>query len=106
MVLTRHLRRLRAIYPRRRDRLIGSLSRHLPQATPTGVRALNMLIDDAELERRRAAWTPPARKDYRGYRRLYEEHVLQANEGCDLDFLRGRSPVVSDAPRRRSSVGP
>lgn len=61
--LTRHLRRVRAIYPRRRDRLIGSLSRHLPQATPTGVRALNMLIDDAELERRRAAWTPPARKD-------------------------------------------
>ena len=28
---------------------------------------------------------------------LYEDHVLQANEGCDLDFLRGRSPVVSDA---------
>ena len=34
--------------------------------------------------------------DERGYRRLYEEHVLQANEGCDLDFLRGRSPVVAD----------
>ena len=51
----------------------------------------------AELARRRAAWTPPARKDERGYRRLYEDHVLQANEGCDLDFLRGRSPVVSDA---------
>ena len=28
---------------------------------------------------------------------LYEDHVLQANEGCDLDFLRGRSPVVTDA---------
>ena len=36
------------------------------------------------------------RKDVRGYRRLYEDHVLQANEGCDLDFLRGRSPVVTD----------
>jgi dihydroxy-acid dehydratase len=45
---------------------------------------------------RRAAWTPPPRKDARGYRRLYEDHVLQANDGCDLDFLRGRSPVVSD----------
>ena len=31
------------------------------------------------------------------YRRLYEDHVLQANEGCDLDFLRGRAPVISDA---------
>jgi dihydroxy-acid dehydratase len=60
-------------------------------------RALDVLLDDAELAQRRAAWTPPTRKDERGYRRLYEDHVLQANEGCDLDFLRGRSPVVSDA---------
>jgi L-arabonate dehydrase len=60
-------------------------------------RSLDMLVDEAELLRRRAAWTPPARKDERGYRRLYEDHVLQANEGCDLDFLRGRSAVVSDA---------
>jgi hypothetical protein len=29
-------------------------------------------------------------------RRLYDERVLQANEGCDLDFLVGRSPVISD----------
>ena len=60
-------------------------------------RSLDLVVDDAELQRRRDAWTPPARKDERGYRRLYEEHVLQANEGCDLDFLRGRSPVVADA---------
>jgi dihydroxy-acid dehydratase len=59
-------------------------------------RTLDVLLDDAELERRRGTWTPPERKDTRGYRRLYEDHVLQANEGCDLDFLRGRSPVVSD----------
>jgi L-arabonate dehydrase len=59
-------------------------------------RTLDVLLDEAELGRRRAAWTPPARKDERGYRRLYEDHVLQANEGCDLDFLRGRSPVMSD----------
>ena len=58
-------------------------------------RTLELMIDDAELERRREAWTPPPRKDERGYRQLYEEHVLQANEGCDLDFLRGRSPVVT-----------
>jgi L-arabonate dehydrase len=60
-------------------------------------RTLDAVVDDAELAKRRAAWTPPAQKDERGYRRLYEEHVLQANEGCDLDFLKGRSAVVSDA---------
>jgi L-arabonate dehydrase len=60
-------------------------------------RALNMLVDASKLQRRRAAWRPPSRKDERGYRRLYEEHVLQANEGCDLDFLRGRSPIITDA---------
>ena len=59
-------------------------------------RTLEIVIDDPELERRRNAWTRPSPKDERGYRRLYEEHVLQANEGCDLDFLRGGSPVVAD----------
>ena len=62
-----------------------------------GQRTLDVVLDDSELERRRAAWTPAERKDERGYRRLYEDHVLQANEGCDLDFLRGRAPVVADA---------
>ena len=60
-------------------------------------RTLDVLLDEAELERRRAAWSPPERKDARGYRRLYEDHVLQSNLGCDLDFLRGRSAVVADA---------
>jgi L-arabonate dehydrase len=60
-------------------------------------RTLDLLVDEAEIDRRRAEWTPPPRKDERGYRRLYEDHVLQANEGCDFGFLRGRSPVVTDA---------
>ena len=60
-------------------------------------RQLDLLVDEAELAARRAAWTPPPLKDERGYRRLHQDHVLQANEGCDLDFLRGRSRVVSDA---------
>jgi dihydroxy-acid dehydratase len=55
-----------------------------------------VLVDGSELERRRAAWSPSTR-DERGYRSLYADHVMQANEGCDLDFLRGRSPVVTDA---------
>jgi dihydroxy-acid dehydratase len=60
-------------------------------------RRLDLLVDEAELEARREAWHPPEKKDERGYRRLHEDHVLQANEGCDLDFLRGRSPVVESA---------
>jgi L-arabonate dehydrase len=59
-------------------------------------RTLDLLVSEAELARRRAAWTPPPRKDDRGYRGLYADHVLQANEGCDFDFLRGRSAVVTD----------
>jgi dihydroxy-acid dehydratase len=60
-------------------------------------RRLDLVVEEAELEQRRAGWEPPARKDVRGYRALYEDRVLQANEGCDFDFLRGRSPVVADA---------
>ena len=60
-------------------------------------RRLDLLVDEAELARRRESWQPPERKDDRGYRRLYEDNVLQANEGCDFGFLRGRSPVVADA---------
>ena len=60
-------------------------------------RRLDLVVEDAELAARRDAWTPPPRKDERGYRKLHCDHVLQANEGCDLDFLRGRAPVVADA---------
>jgi L-arabonate dehydrase len=60
-------------------------------------RRLDLVVDEAELAARREAWTPPEAKDERGYRLLHREHVLQANEGCDLDFLRGRAPVVADA---------
>jgi L-arabonate dehydrase len=59
-------------------------------------RTLDVLVDEAEMSRRRERWSPPPR-DERGYRRLFQDHVLQANEGCDFDFLRGRSPVVTDA---------
>jgi len=57
-------------------------------------RRLDMLVDEAEIEARRSAWTPPEKLDKRGYRRLYEDHVLQANEGCDFGFLKGCSPVI------------
>jgi dihydroxy-acid dehydratase len=55
-------------------------------------RRLQLMVDDAELARRRAEWRPPAHAYERGFTRLYREHVLQANEGCDFDFLDGAAP--------------
>jgi dihydroxy-acid dehydratase len=50
-------------------------------------RSLDLLVDAAELERRRAAAPQAAPGPQRGWRHLYREHVLQAEDGCDLDFL-------------------
>ena len=53
-------------------------------------RRIDLLVDDAEIQRRLAAWkqSPPHReKATRGYARLFEETVLQADQGCDFDFL-------------------
>jgi dihydroxy-acid dehydratase len=49
-------------------------------------RTLNVLVADDELARRRAAWRPPGSTYRRGYGKLYVQHVLQADEGCDFDF--------------------
>ena len=56
-------------------------------------RTLNMLVDDAELSRRRAAWVAPVQPFTRGWTRLYQAHVTQAHEGCDLDFLQSGQPT-------------
>ena len=45
-------------------------------------------VPGEELARRRARWAPPASPHLRGWPALYRDHVLQAPEGCDLDFLR------------------
>jgi dihydroxy-acid dehydratase len=52
-------------------------------------RALELMVSDAELEKRRKSWVaPPVPEDaQRGYAKLYREHVQQADEGCDFDFL-------------------
>ncbi|SOE51377.1 Dihydroxy-acid dehydratase [plant metagenome] len=50
-------------------------------------RRLDMLVDEAELARRRAAWTPPAAKTGRGYGWMFARHVAQADSGADFDFL-------------------
>jgi dihydroxy-acid dehydratase len=61
-------------------------------------RRLHLDVSDDELERRRAAWRAPE-LPARGYYRLYVEHVLQADQGADLDFLVGASgaPVPRDS---------
>ncbi len=60
-------------------------------------RTLTLEVDDSELERRRAAWTPPEPRSRSGYTWLYTEHVLGADLGADFDFLRG--PRGHDVPR-------
>jgi len=61
-------------------------------------RRLHLEVSDEELERRRASWSKPA-SPLRGYVKLYVDHVLQADEGADLDFLVGASgaPVPRDS---------
>ena len=61
-------------------------------------RRLHLDVADAELQRRRAAWKPPAPHSDRGWVKLYTEHVMQAHHGCDLDFLVGKSGAA--VPRR------
>ena len=56
-------------------------------------RRLDLLVEPAELDRRRAAWTPPAPFFQRGYGRLFAEHVTSADEGCDFDFLHSGAPT-------------
>ena len=51
-------------------------------------RKLNVMIPDEEITARLAAWEAPVRHYDRGYGRLFLDHILQANEGCDFDFLK------------------
>jgi dihydroxyacid dehydratase/phosphogluconate dehydratase len=50
-------------------------------------RRLELLVPDEELATRRAVWSPPPLLYGRGYGALYTEHILQADQGCDFDFL-------------------
>ncbi|WP_326564984.1 L-arabinonate dehydratase [Amycolatopsis rhabdoformis] len=50
-------------------------------------RTLRLEVPDDELDRRRADWREPAPRFERGYGALYAEHITQADEGCDFDFL-------------------
>ena len=56
-------------------------------------RRLHLHVGEAELARRRTLWQPPPLGFVRGYGQLYLQHVTQAPEGVDFDFLRGADPV-------------
>jgi len=57
-------------------------------------RRLELLVDDAELAARRAAWAPPPARFARGYGALHAAHIQQAPQGCDFDFLAGIAPTA------------
>jgi dihydroxy-acid dehydratase len=63
---------------------------HVPE------RRLTLRVADEEIARRRAAWTPRPDGVTSGYLRMFLDHVLQADEGVDFDFLRGRRPVTDE----------
>lgn len=50
-------------------------------------RTIDMLVSEEELAERRAAWTQPEPKFQRGYGWMFSQHIKQANEGCDFDYL-------------------
>jgi len=50
-------------------------------------RRIHLEVSDAELARRKAAWAPPAPRYERGYGWVFSRHIMQADQGCDFDFL-------------------
>lgn len=59
-----------------------------------GTRRLDMQVSDEELAARRAAWTPPPQVYARGYARIYQQEVTQADKGCDFRVLEGNAPTA------------
>jgi dihydroxy-acid dehydratase len=56
-------------------------------------RRIHLHVSDTEMARRKAEWTPPPPKYPRGYGALYSEHIGQADEGCDFDFLKAGGAI-------------
>ena len=57
-----------------------------------GERKIHWHVDEDEAERRRSEWKAPKARWERGYQALFAKHVTQAEQGCDFDFLAGRTP--------------
>jgi dihydroxy-acid dehydratase len=50
-------------------------------------RRIHLEVSEAELAVRKAAWKPPTKRFERGYGWMFSQHILQADQGCDFDFL-------------------
>ncbi len=61
-------------------------------------RSIHMEVSDQELAQRRAAWVAPARRYERGYGWMFSRHILQADQGCDFDFLETSFGAPVDEP--------
>ncbi len=61
-------------------------------------RELTLEVSDSELKRRMTHWHPGKRRYSRGYYTMFLEHVLQADMGCDFDFLQGQPADVPYEP--------
>lgn len=64
-------------------------------------RRLELLVADAEIKKRQNGWRPSPPHYTRGYGKMFLEHILQADEGCDFDFLRGRESETTRDPLKR-----
>jgi dihydroxy-acid dehydratase len=70
-----------------------------PITLDVAARSLRLETSDAELARRREQWHPPAPRYQRGYGALFSEHVTQADQGCDFDFLARPGATADPDPR-------
>ena len=57
-------------------------------------RSIHLAISEEEFNRRRAAWQAPPPRYARGYGAMFSQHIGQADEGCDFDFLEGTAPTA------------
>jgi dihydroxy-acid dehydratase len=56
-------------------------------------RSIRLCISDEEMARRKAAWVKPEPRYQRGYGAMFQEHIAQAEDGCDFDFLEAGAPT-------------
>lgn len=68
-------------------------------------RRLHLDLADEEIRARLARWQPPAPHFRRGYGWMFQQHILQANQGCDFDFLRRVEEPVDDMAARYALKG-
>lgn len=61
-------------------------------------RSIHLEVTDDELTKRRQAWTPPSARFERGYGAMFSEHILQADQGCDLDYLLAQAGASAGEP--------